>query len=68
MTAYMKLQLALRSDSSPRTVDRWLHGARVHDTTRRRLERAARELGLYPACSSAPTPELGATSLRLEAK
>jgi DNA-binding LacI/PurR family transcriptional regulator len=43
-----RVQIAARSESSPRTVDRCYAGHNVHDTTRARIEAAARDLGLPP--------------------
>lgn len=46
VTYHQRTQLAAVSGTAIRTVDRAYQGARIHDTTRERLDRAAHELGL----------------------
>lgn len=47
-TAPERIRLADRSGSGIRTIDRAYAGATIRDTTRERIARAARELGLPP--------------------
>ncbi len=43
-----QVQIAARADVAPRTVLRAYRGERTYDTTRARIERAARDLDLPP--------------------
>ena len=57
-----RVRIAAASDSSPRTVDRAYRGERIHETTRARITRAARELGLPAppaAVAACPTADEG---------
>jgi|GEM_PF-6584151 len=51
------VRIAARAEVTPRTVSRAYNGCRTYDTTRARIERAARELELPPP----PPPASGNT-------
>jgi hypothetical protein len=48
LTAQQRAAIALRASRGARTVDRAYAGARIEDTTRTSIARAAIELGLPP--------------------